>query len=135
MRILTCLAVFFSLTVFAADSKEIAKVGVVFVDEGTFELALVRYGDPSENTYLAEISGVDDPLNGKVLKVRATGGGTSATYYEREGGGNLLRAPQHQYFGWEAYLGNKTFKINQDTKKTKALKTETVLAKYLKGKK
>ena len=131
MKFLSLLLVVICMQV-SAKTNEIADVGVVFADSGTFEAALVRFGPPADNTFLVQLKGVDDPLNGKVIKVKTEGGGTGAQYYVKDGGGNLLRAPAHDYFGWEAYVGGKTYKINQDKKKSADLKTADMLSTYLK---
>ena len=120
---------FFQGLSFAAE--KIAPTGVVFTDGGAAEFSLVRYGDEIKSQYLVKISGVDNIANDKVQLVNKSGGGTGATYYEKVDGGNLMRAPAHEYFNWEAYLGGKTYKINQDLKKTKALKTLVILNDYL----
>lgn len=115
-----------------AGTDEVAGVGVVFTDSATFEASLVRFGPEANHTFLAQVKGVDNALNEKVIKVTAEGGGTGATYYVKDGGWNLFRAPAHEYFGWEAYVGGKTYKINQDKDKTKALNTAALLETYKK---
>jgi hypothetical protein len=134
MKIVAIVLCFISLHSFAAKD-EVANGGVVFTDKGTFEATLVRFGPEADHTFLAKVSGVDSPLNNKVMKVTSNGGGTGATYYTKEDGGNLFRAPAHEYFGWEAYVGGKTYKINQDTKLSKALNTNALLTEYQKQQK
>jgi len=107
----------------ANANQKIAKNGVVFTDGGTFQVELAQYGPESDNAFLVRFNGYDNDNADKVFKVTTNGGGSGATYYEKEDGANFLRAPAHDYFGWEAYVSNKTFKINRDDKKTKALNT------------
>jgi hypothetical protein len=137
MKILVACLCIYGATVLASDKKDVvpdkqdvAPVGVVFTDHGSLELTLVRYGPEENHVFLVKIDGVDDPSNGKVVKVTMQGGGTSATYYKLENDRNLLRAPAHQYFGWEAYFGSKTYKIDRDGKKTKELKTAEILSAF-----
>jgi hypothetical protein len=133
MKILALLVsiVSFSVLVGAADkSEQVASVGVVYTDDGTFEADIVRYGDKTANTYLVKISGVDSDSDGKVFKVTENGGSTGPTYYEKENGKNLLRAPAHAVFGWEAYVDGKTFKIDKNQAKTKELKTSDILKDF-----
>lgn len=134
MKLFAIVVCFLSLQSFAAK-EEVANVGVVFTDAGTFQASLVRFGPEADHTFLAKVSGVDSPLNNKVMKVSTSGGGTGATYYTKEDGGNLFRAPAHEYFGWEAYVGGKTYKINQDKKLTKELDTKAMLSEYKKQQK
>ena len=124
----TILMMGFTMTALSADT--IASNGVVFSDKGSLEISLVRFGPEKDQTYLAKVSGVDSDLNGKVILLTASGGVTGPTYYARDNGKNLLRAPAHDYFGWEAYFGSKTYKISMDKEATKKLATETLLKEY-----
>jgi len=129
----TLILILLSMGVTIANAADkIAKNGIVFTDSGTFEVELAQLGPESDNTYLVRFKGYDDENAEKVFKVTTTGGGTGARYYEKEDGTNFLRAPAHNYFGWEAYVGNKTFKISKNDKKTKALNTADLLKNFKK---
>jgi hypothetical protein len=128
---------FFALTSsFASSADNVAKTGVVFTDGASFEVDFVGYGAESEGTYLARIKGAEGVQDGTVFKLTKNGGGTGASYYAKEDGTNLLRAPAHAFFGWEAYVGNATYKINKDNKLSKELNTADLLKDFKKqGKK
>lgn len=126
------LTAIFSATAWTAQATEVAKYGKVMTDGTGLEISMVRYGDEDARQYLAEIKGVDNPLDGKVVLLTASGGGTSATYYTMENGKNLMRQPSHGWFGWEAYIGGKTYTIGEDPRESKKLKTSEILKTYKK---
>ena len=122
------LAILLAVCCFTSVSvAKVAKNGVVFTDKKSFELSLVKYGEAKDKKYLVQFKGYDDEDEGKVFLVTESGGGTSARYFAKEDDSNILRAPPHEYFGWEAYIGDKTFKVSEDAEKSKALDTSLML--------
>lgn len=117
-----------SLVCFA--EMNVKKIGVILEDDKTAEIELVEVTGGKSSQFLVRINGTNTELDEKVISVTESGGGTSATYYVKEDGKNLLRKSNVEFWPWEAYIEGKTFKLNLNSKKSKELKTHLILSDF-----